>query len=233
MPSFVTGKRFRLGSLAAAGALSAAGLISAMTVAPPSAASASAAPASANLAISAQHLNAGYSKAAGDQGAMNAAQQVNEFAHVRFGLGMRQYDYEKEQAAAKAAAAKAAAAKAKAQAAAKKAQAEAAAQRKAAKSGSPKQIAQAMLTEFGWSGGQFSCLNPLWGHESGWNLKASNPGSGAYGIPQALPGGRMASAGPDWQTNAATQIRWGLKYIQSTYGSPCAAWSHEQSSNWY
>ena len=56
---------------------------------------------------------------------------------------------------------------------------------------------------------------------------------GAYGIPQALPGSRMASAGPDWQTNAATQIRWGLQYIKSTYGSPCAAWDHEQATGWY
>ena len=62
---------------------------------------------------------------------------------------------------------------------------------------------------------------------------AANPGSGAYGIPQALPGSRMASAGPDWQTSAATQIRWGLQYIKDTYGSPCAAWSHSQATGWY
>ena len=84
------------------------------------------------------------------------------------------------------------------------------------------------------------CL--LWGthtkfrgdvHESGWNVYASNPTSGAYGIPQALPGSKMASAGADWQTDAATQIRWGLGYIQSTYGSPCGAWAHEQADGWY
>jgi hypothetical protein len=100
-------------------------------------------------------------------------------------------------------------------------------------SGSPQQIAQGMLGQFGWSGSQFSCLQPLWAQESGWSVTASNPGSGAYGIPQALPGGRMAGAGPDWQSDAATQIRWGLRYIQDTYGSPCGAWSHEQADGWY
>ena len=99
--------------------------------------------------------------------------------------------------------------------------------------GSPQQIAQAMLASFGWSSSQFSCLDPLWAHESGWSVTAYNAGSGAYGIPQALPGSRMASAGPDWQTNAATQIRWGLEYIKGTYGSPCAAWDHEQATGWY
>jgi hypothetical protein len=100
-------------------------------------------------------------------------------------------------------------------------------------SGSPQQIAQAMLGSFGWSSSQFSCLDPLWAHESGWSVTAYNAGSGAYGIPQALPGSRMASAGPDWQTNAATQIRWGLEYIKGTYGSPCGAWDHEQATGWY
>jgi hypothetical protein len=102
-----------------------------------------------------------------------------------------------------------------------------------APSGSAQQIALAMLASYGWSSSQFGCLDPLWEHESGWNVYASNPGSGAYGIPQALPGSKMASAGPDWQTDAATQIRWGLSYIQATYGSPCAAWSHEEATGWY
>jgi hypothetical protein len=100
-------------------------------------------------------------------------------------------------------------------------------------SGSPRQIAQAMLGSFGWSPGQFSCLDPLWEHESRWSVTAANLGSGAFGIPQALPGSRMASAGPDWQTSAATQITWGLRYIRDTYGSPCAAFSHEQATGWY
>jgi hypothetical protein len=100
-------------------------------------------------------------------------------------------------------------------------------------SGSPEQIAGAMLGSFGWSSSQFSCLDPLWAHESGWSVSAYNAGSGAFGIPQALPGSRMASAGPDWQTSASTQIKWGLQYIEGTYGSPCAAWAHEEASGWY
>ena len=104
---------------------------------------------------------------------------------------------------------------------------------RSAASGSPRQIAQATLGSFGWSSSQFSCLDPLWEHESRWSVTAANPGSGAFGIPQALPGSRMASAGPDWQTSAATQITWGLRYIRDTYGSPCAAWSHEQATGWY
>jgi hypothetical protein len=99
-------------------------------------------------------------------------------------------------------------------------------------SGSPRDIARQLLATAG-QGGQFSCLNSLWEHESGWVVDASNPGSGAYGIPQALPGSKMSSAGPDWQSDAATQIRWGLSYINGTYGSPCGAWSHEESAGWY
>jgi hypothetical protein len=100
-------------------------------------------------------------------------------------------------------------------------------------SGSPEQIAEQMLGQFGWSTSQFSCLQPLWQQESGWNVSAENPSSGAYGIPQALPGSEMASAGADWQTDAATQIRWGLTYIQGRYGSPCGAWAHEEADGWY
>jgi hypothetical protein len=80
---------------------------------------------------------------------------------------------------------------------------------------------------------QFSCLDALWNRESGWNLYATNPTSGAYGIPQSLPATKMTSAGSDWRTNATTQIRWGLSYIAAVYGSPCAAWSHEETAGWY
>ncbi len=100
-------------------------------------------------------------------------------------------------------------------------------------SGSPESVAKSMLASFGWSSSQFSCLEPLWQHESGWNVTATNPSTGAYGIPQADPGSKMASAGPDWKSNAATQIKWGLTYIKDTYGSPCAAESHEQAKGWY
>jgi hypothetical protein len=99
--------------------------------------------------------------------------------------------------------------------------------------GDPQQIAEGMLASYGWPTAQFSCLQPLWNRESGWNVYASNPESGAYGIPQALPGSKMAAAGPDWQTNAATQIRWGMLYIKGTYETPCAAWAHEQRYGWY
>lgn len=97
----------------------------------------------------------------------------------------------------------------------------------------PRQVARRMLRSFHWSGWQFQWLNQLWSHESSWNVYASNPYSGAYGIPQAVPGSKMASAGPDWQTSAATQIRWGLGYIKGLYGSPCGAWAHEEADAWY
>ncbi len=150
--------------------------------------------------------------------------------------------------AAKAAAARLAAAHAAAKAAAAR---QAAAQRAAAQQaaaaqqpaqqavvyqaapGTAQQIAEQLLGDYGWSQSQFSCLDPLWAEESGWNVFAENPATGAYGIPQALPGDKMASAGADWQTDAATQIRWGLSYIQATYGTPCAAWSHEEATGWY
>lgn len=102
-----------------------------------------------------------------------------------------------------------------------------------ASSGAPESIARSMLASFGWSSSQFSCLEPLWAHESGWNVTATNPSTGAYGIPQADPGSKMASAGPDWKSSAATQIKWGLTYIKDTYGSPCGAESHEKAEGWY
>ncbi|WP_205791760.1 lytic transglycosylase domain-containing protein [Microbacterium sulfonylureivorans] len=93
--------------------------------------------------------------------------------------------------------------------------------------------ARAMLGNYGWGDDQFGCLVSLWNKESGWNYRAYNAGSGAYGIPQALPGSKMGSAGADWQTNAATQVAWGLGYISGRYGSPCGAWSHSESVGWY
>jgi hypothetical protein len=97
----------------------------------------------------------------------------------------------------------------------------------------PQAIAAALLPKFGFSSSQMSCLIPLWMGESGWRVNAENASSGAYGIPQALPGSKMASAGPDWQTSAATQIEWGLGYIHDRYGSPCGAWGFKQSHGWY
>ena len=95
--------------------------------------------------------------------------------------------------------------------------------------GSPKAYAKSLIA----SGAQYRCLVLLWTRESGWNHLADNPSSDAYGIPQSLPGSKMASAGADWRTNPATQIRWGLGYIRATYGTPCGAWAHSQAVGWY
>ena len=250
MPSFMNGKRSRLIIIAAAGTLTLATAISAAAATMPAGSVAGAA--DAHMLTQTVHVDT-----------LSPAQRLVSFDTTRYGLAQRQTSYEsaaanaavakaaaQKAAAAKAAAAKAAAAKAAAaKAAAQQAAQEQAAQQQAtqqqaaqqttaqpatsAPSGSPQQIAEQMLSQFGWSSSQFSCLQPLWALESGWNIYASNPGSGAYGIPQALPGSKMASAGPDWQSNAATQIRWGLTYIQGTYGSPCAAWSHDEADGWY
>jgi hypothetical protein len=100
--------------------------------------------------------------------------------------------------------------------------------------GTAQSIAYNMLPSFGFSqSSQWGCLLNIWNRESGWNYQAENPYSGAYGIPQALPGDKMASAGADWQTNPATQIKWGLGYIQSIYGTPCGAWNFELANGYY
>ncbi|MET9432636.1 transglycosylase SLT domain-containing protein [Streptomyces sp. NPDC006551] len=80
---------------------------------------------------------------------------------------------------------------------------------------------------------QFQCFSNIVDHESGWNYRATNPSSGAYGLVQALPGSKMSSAGADWQTNPATQIKWGLNYMNNRYDSPCGAWSFWQANRWY
>jgi hypothetical protein len=97
----------------------------------------------------------------------------------------------------------------------------------------PREIAMRMLPDYGWDASSFSCLDELWVGESNWDVHAENPTSGAYGIPQALPASKMASAGTDWETNAATQIEWGLGYIRDVYGDPCSANSFKQANNWY
>ncbi|AOP50032.1 MULTISPECIES: transglycosylase SLT domain-containing protein [Streptomyces] len=83
------------------------------------------------------------------------------------------------------------------------------------------------------AGDQFQCFSNIVDHESGWNYRATNASSGAYGLVQALPGSKMSSAGSDWQTNPATQIKWGLNYMNDRYGSPCGAWSFWQANSWY
>jgi hypothetical protein len=170
--------------------------------------------------------------------AVSLAVRALQIHAVQAGHAAAQWQHARLESARRAQAARAQAARA--QAAADQSQAEAQTQPQqavtaadAVTSGSPEQIAQAMLPSFGWPAAQFACLYPLWEQESGWSVTAANPGTGAYGIPQAMPGGKMASAGPDWQTDAATQIRWGLEYIQGLYGSPCGAWGHEEATGWY
>jgi hypothetical protein len=94
-------------------------------------------------------------------------------------------------------------------------------------------IGCALMLEEGFKIDQWPCLDKLWKKESGWNYKAENPSSGAYGVPQALPGDKMASEGADWRTNPATQIKWGLGYIKGRYDTPCGAWGHSQDTGWY
>jgi len=97
----------------------------------------------------------------------------------------------------------------------------------------PRDVARELLPKLGFSASDYSCLNALYMSESGWDVHADNPSSSAYGIPQALPGSKMASAGPDWENNPTTQIRWGLEYIRASYGTPCGAWSFKQGHGWY
>ncbi len=99
--------------------------------------------------------------------------------------------------------------------------------------GSAQAIALEQVMARGWSQTEFSCLVELWMHESNWRVNAQNKSSGAYGIPQALPGTKMATVGSDWMTNPATQITWGLNYIHARYGTPCGAWSIWLHRGWY
>jgi len=99
--------------------------------------------------------------------------------------------------------------------------------------GKNQRIGKAQAAKRGWTGRQWVCLKKLWYHESGWSIRSGSPNGGSFGIPQALPGRKMASAGSDWRTNAATQIKWGLGYIKGRYGSPCGAFAHWQSHHWY
>ncbi|PZE85169.1 hypothetical protein DEI91_06985 [Curtobacterium sp. MCBD17_032] len=146
-------------------------------------------------------------------------------------------DQDARDAAARAAAAERAAEQAAAEAAAARAAAERAAAEAQARANTPagaKSVAASMASsEYGWGADQFRCLDSLWTKESGWDYHAVNPDGGATGIPQALPGSKMATVAADWRTNASTQITWGLRYIDASYGTPCSAWSHSQAVNWY
>jgi hypothetical protein len=183
--------------------------------------------------------------------ALRAEAQTEELWQQAKEYGRQQQRVEAQAAAAKAEADRVAAEQAEAErVAAEQAAAEAARQEEAARAarsrpevsadapvdvepGSAQAIAAEMVAARGWGGDQFDCLVNLWERESGWQVDAANPSSGAYGIPQALPGSKMASAGADWRTNPATQIEWGLGYIEERYGDPCGAWSHFLDRNWY
>ncbi len=103
-----------------------------------------------------------------------------------------------------------------------------------AQQGSNRALGQQLAQDlYGWTGDEWLCLDNLWSRESGWRHTAENKSSGAYGIPQALPGDKMATFGADWRTNPDTQIRWGLSYVSGRYGTPCGAWSHFLNKNWY
>lgn len=99
--------------------------------------------------------------------------------------------------------------------------------------GDPRSIGRSMVAARGWGEDQWVCLDRLFTRESNWNPYAQNPSSGAYGIPQSLPGSKMGTVASDWRTNPATQITWGLNYIAGRYGTPCGAWAHSQSTGWY
>jgi hypothetical protein len=145
--------------------------------------------------------------------------------------GAKRRAYEKQVAAEKAAAKKA---KAKAKALKEKREWEALKKRMSNDPSAAENQAYAkrMNALKGW-GGCWGSLLTMWNHESGWNEHAANPSSGAYGIPQALPGSKMSSAGSDWRNNAMTQISWGLGYVGARYGDPCKAWSFWQAHHWY
>ena len=100
-------------------------------------------------------------------------------------------------------------------------------------SADPRTLAKALMPQFGMAPSDFSCVDAVWTQESGWNVHADNPTSSAYGIPQALPGSKMSSAGPDWENNPVTQIKWGLGYMKERYGSACGAAAYKRSHGTY
>jgi hypothetical protein len=100
-------------------------------------------------------------------------------------------------------------------------------------SADPRTLAKALMPQYGMAPSDFGCIDAIWTQESGWNVHADNPTSSAYGIPQALPGSKMSSAGPDWENNPVTQIKWGLGYIKERYGSACGAAAYKRSHGTY
>ena len=241
LPSFSLRKR----GIAIAGSVAAVGLAATAAVALPgngasstvadpnakAAVASASAEASQEAAVKAAAAKAAADKAAAEKAAAQKAAADKAAAEKKAA--------DEKAAAAKAAAEKAAADKAAAEKAAAQRAAQDAANRSqqrqpvqqqapAAPSGSPQEIAAQIVPA-----DQLASFDQIISHESGWNVTATNPSSGAYGLAQALPGSKMASAGADWQTNPATQIKWALSYMNSTYGSPNAAWAFWQAHNWY
>lgn len=192
--------------------------LGAATALQPEAAEASADAAAAKKAAPADQAR----QAAADQKAAAAKAAAKKAADRKAAEKRAAAETAKKRAAQEAAAAKAAEEKAAAEAQASRNDPAAA-----------KAYAQGALASFGWGAGELGCLERLWHKESEWSLGATNPSSGAYGIPQALPGDKMAAAGDDWQTNFQTQVDWGLGYIESRYGTPCAALDFHLANNWY
>jgi flagellar biosynthesis GTPase FlhF len=238
LPSFNLRKR----GIAIAGSVAAVGLAATAAVAlPGNGASTAVADPNAKAVVASAGAQASQEAAAAKAAAAKAAAAK---ANAEKQAAAAKAAAEKKAADAKAAAEKAAAEKAAAEkAAAAKAAAQRAAQEAAnrsqqrqrlqqqapaAPSGSPQEIAAQIVPA-----DQLASFDQIISHESGWSVTATNPSSGAYGLGQALPGSKMASAGSDWQTNPATQIRWALSYMDSTYGSPNAAWAFWQAHNWY
>ena len=175
--------------------------------------------------------SAGSSAGASDVPADDPVAQAR--AQVRELVGQESADRADAEVAARAATTSAAQVRADVEAAQAQRAAEEAAQALAAAQADPRGVGASMAADRGWGGSQFQCLDRLWTKESGWQWHADNPTSSAYGIPQSLPGTKMASHGADWATNPATQIAWGLDYIADVYGTPCSAWAHSQAVNWY
>jgi hypothetical protein len=177
-----------------------------------------------------------------DESRSISRQQAKIAADRKAAAGQKKAAEARAKAKAKADAAAARAA-AKAAAAAEKAEAERAERERRARIAAqgyepgttdPRDIAKQILqNKFGYGADQYSCFNNIIIRESNWDVDATNPGSGAYGIPQALPGSKMASVGSDWRTNPATQIIWAVRYMDDRYGSPCQAWSFKSAKGWY
>ncbi|RAG86646.1 lytic transglycosylase domain-containing protein [Streptacidiphilus pinicola] len=233
LPSFSLRKR----GIAIVGSVAAVGLAATAAVAlPGNGASSAVADPNAKAAVASASAQASQ-EAAAKAAAAKAAAEQKAAAEAKAAAAKKAAD--EKAAADKAAAHKAAAEKAAADQAAAQRAAQQAANRSqqrqpvqqqapAAPSGSPQEIAAQIVPA-----DQLASFDQIISHESGWNVTATNPSSGAYGLAQALPGSKMASAGADWQTNPATQIRWALSYMDSTYGSPNAAWAFWQAHNWY